>query len=305
MFHHKNRLRNLVVKICDEFLAAHDSDRQLAIFLCGGMSRDQDRLRIRLGRRLTELKKSPYRYSIHYPEEMFEELVLGTTTHNYLELENHLAASANAVVILLASPGTFAELGAFSNRSDLKEKLVVLVERKYRGDKSFLAKGPIRYLEKNTKSQVEYLSFANIFQDKNIYRISELCRRVSKESNIDLSLANPIRARDSVLAMIHTFEPLPRDALISLAQLQDAREAVQVSVESIVNIIVNRGFVRLRNRMLSITNEGKAALLAPTADRLLANLVRERILSDCRCEALDLIIRKRRSRNFWRGSASV
>jgi len=54
---------------------------------------------------------------------MFIEFILGHQKQDLLTLENLLADSVNTVVILLQSPGTFTELGAFTNYEKLTEML--------------------------------------------------------------------------------------------------------------------------------------------------------------------------------------
>ena len=92
------------------------------------------------------------RISVYYPEELFEELIRGKGGFDLLSLENLLAQSVHVIVIVLESPGAIAELGAFTNHPQLSNRLVVVVDKKFRKARSFIALGPIRYLKRSTLS---------------------------------------------------------------------------------------------------------------------------------------------------------
>jgi hypothetical protein len=84
---------------------------------------------------------------LFYAEPVWEILadrqILGA-----LALESELAKLADLVIIIVESPGTFAELGAFSNTDDLRAKLLAIVDDKFKPpQKSFIALGPIQWIE--------------------------------------------------------------------------------------------------------------------------------------------------------------
>jgi len=62
-------------------------------------------------------------------------------------MESDLAALSDLIVIIVESPGTFAELGAFSHVTSLRKKLLPIVDRQYRGVNSFINTGPIRWID--------------------------------------------------------------------------------------------------------------------------------------------------------------
>jgi hypothetical protein len=67
-----------------------------------------------------------------------------------LQLEADLAALADMVVIVVESPGTFAELGAFALSDDLRKKLLPILEIKHRHKDSFLETGPVRWIDEDS-----------------------------------------------------------------------------------------------------------------------------------------------------------
>ena len=79
-----------------------------------------------------------------------------TLTENELrlELENILADSVDCIVIFPESPGSFAEIGAFSNNEKLAKKMIVLSNKKYKYDKSFINYGPYRLIKRSKSGKV-------------------------------------------------------------------------------------------------------------------------------------------------------
>src|SRR5690606_21262580 len=70
---------------------------------------------------------------------------------NALEMENQLADLADAVIIIVESPGTFAELGAFSSNPSLRKKMLPILSHEYKNIKdSFIATGPVQWIDKDS-----------------------------------------------------------------------------------------------------------------------------------------------------------
>ncbi|WP_318403348.1 retron St85 family effector protein [Photobacterium leiognathi] len=69
---------------------------------------------------------------------------------NALELEEWLADLSDAVIIIVESFGTVAELGAFSLSKPLRSKLLPILDRKYKNDESFVNTGPVRWVDQDS-----------------------------------------------------------------------------------------------------------------------------------------------------------
>lgn len=69
---------------------------------------------------------------------------------NALELEEWLADFSDAVIILVESYGTVAELGAFSISSRLRKKLLPILDRKFENDASFINTGPVSWVNNDS-----------------------------------------------------------------------------------------------------------------------------------------------------------
>lgn len=69
---------------------------------------------------------------------------------NALQMENQLAQLSDAVVILIESPGTFAELGAFSLSSELRRKLLPIIDKQFELKSSFINSGPVQWVNQDS-----------------------------------------------------------------------------------------------------------------------------------------------------------
>ena len=91
--------------------------------------------------------------TIRMPEGLFDDL-LEKKAYDLLGLEELLAHSVDAIVIFPESPGSFAELGAFSGNAALRNKTICVIEEKYKNALSFINVGPIKILKNVKKSRV-------------------------------------------------------------------------------------------------------------------------------------------------------
>lgn len=251
------------------------------IFLVGARKENPNSIRAIIGKELTEWQYIN-RMDVYYPEELFEELMKSKPHFDLLSLENLLAKSVHAIVIILESPGSIAELGAFSNHNLLKDKLVVLVDKKYKNKKSFINLGPIRFLRK-TKSRIIFHDFSdlkfcvsdNINEymrnfNKNmrslrfIEKLRKSIRDISEKVKIDNTVSNPILAQYFLLAAIYITEPIKKEK-INLMLWSIISEGTRDSIDksnietifhSALNILLLRKDVSLRNEKYCLTQTG-------------------------------------------------
>ena len=208
-------------KLNKQFLDKSQNLNEISIFLCGGSGKEEKKFRREVGEKISS-KLSNYKYSIYYPEDMFIELILGYQKQDLLTLENLLADSANAVVILLQSPGTFTELGAFTNYKKLYNKLIVIIDPRFARKRSFINLGPIRFLK--TKSKILFIPMDNSNFNKLIEQITDTARDMAKHSLPIRDLTNPIFAYRFYLALIYIFEPIPKNAIFTISRLLATNE---------------------------------------------------------------------------------
>ena len=136
----------------DIFLNIHHNT--VDMFLCGGASTrkytsNRDLIRMEL--------KDNKRVSILYPEDLFMEL-LNRKKYDLLTMEKFLAQNSDIICIVCESPGSFVELGAFVNNESTFDKVVVLLQSKYKNAKSFINQGPVAMVRAKNSNNVIYIN---------------------------------------------------------------------------------------------------------------------------------------------------
>ncbi|MEP3225718.1 MAG: retron St85 family effector protein [Parasphingorhabdus sp.] len=71
-----------------------------------------------------------------------------------LQFEAHIASISRLVLLVSEGPGAIAELGAFSQISEIQPKLLVYLNSDHYRENSFIKDGPIRYLERHNEQSV-------------------------------------------------------------------------------------------------------------------------------------------------------
>ncbi|MEW6406238.1 MAG: retron St85 family effector protein [Chloroflexota bacterium] len=71
-----------------------------------------------------------------------------------MEFEKFIASIARIVLLISESPGSIAELGAFSQIGEISPKLLVFIHSQFYGQNSFIKDGPVRYLENRNEQSV-------------------------------------------------------------------------------------------------------------------------------------------------------
>jgi hypothetical protein len=113
------------------------------MFLCGGAnSAPRDTLRVYLNRHFPEI-------SLFYAEQVWLRIV-PTAGSNALEMEDYLGQLADVLVIIVESPGTFTELGAFSLSEPLRKKLLPILDNRHRSPSSLIETGPARWISQDS-----------------------------------------------------------------------------------------------------------------------------------------------------------
>jgi len=287
-------------KLYIQFLNKSQNLNEISIFLCGGSGKEEEKFRRKVGEKICSTSKlSNYKYSVYYPEDMFIELILGHQKQDLLTLENLLADSASAVVILLQSPGTFTELGAFTNYKELSNKLIVIIDPRFARKRSFINLGPVRFLKTKTKSKVLFKPMDNMNLKKLVEQITNTARDMAKCSLPIRDLTNPIFAYKFYLELIYVFDPIPKNAVIAISRVlatSEERNVVTVA-EIVINSLINERRVFLSSNNLSTTSKGADDLIYGSNTKKRAYLVLE-FLTELRLEALNLIHRKN-YRRIW------
>lgn len=145
------------------------------IFLCGGASSTKkfsvrDKIKKDMGRN--------GKFRILYPEDLFMDMLSQNNKHNLLGLEQVLANNCDCICIVCESVGSFVELGAFTNNSETFNKVIALVQTKFKNHKSFLMLGPIKYIQSKNKGNV-------IFYNSNLQNAeAKLIKTIKKYTDL-------------------------------------------------------------------------------------------------------------------------
>ncbi len=93
------------------------------------------------------LVNKPSVFSCLVMPENFPDWLNDSVYPDLLTFEEDLAQTSTLVIIAVESPGSIAELGAFSVNDDLKNKVVILMSDHHHDQKSFITLGPVRQLK--------------------------------------------------------------------------------------------------------------------------------------------------------------
>ena len=246
-----------VSKVINEDVFPKLQQRNLTVFLVGASRGTPTSIRESVRKKLIGRRYYTW-FDVYYPEELFEELMASRARFDLLRLENLLAKSVHAVVIILESAGAIAELGAFANHGELCNRLVVVVDRKYRKARSFIALGPVRYLHMNTESIVIFHDLKNPAVEELGTHIRQAVRRISKKVQVDTSVANPIAAQHFLLVATYVMQPVQREALNSMIHAAQAQppEDITAIVTSSLNILLRQQEVILQDGKYGLTKQG-------------------------------------------------
>lgn len=281
------------------FIESIATSNQLYIFLCGGSSFEETKLRRELGKEIDQIS-SKYAYSVYYPEDMFIELILGHQKEDLLSLENLLAESVHCVTILVQSPGTFTELGAFTNYPKLQNKLLIIIDPKHSRSRSFISRGPLRYLRTQTKSQVIYSNLSSSNIPVLTRQIAEATRNIAKHSHPIFDLSNPIAAYRLILALIYVFDPIQKNFILEILTSIGAKpRSINIITETAINSLINERKVTFSTGNLSITDKGVHGITSDSTKKRSSDTIKA--LSNLRLEALNITLRKGYSK-IWAGA---
>ena len=121
----------------------HFRKAKSVIFLCGGndsVPREN----------LADYLAAHYDDTMVFFADDVWEYLSSQENQNALEMETQLARLADMVCVIVESPGTMAELGAFSNNEELRRKLLPILDQQFEADSSFINTGPVAWIEKES-----------------------------------------------------------------------------------------------------------------------------------------------------------
>lgn len=126
------------------------------IFLCGGKIADRRRVH-QSARDFFHRHLSKEHPSIAQRVKLAEEINAWfnpTEFSDLLELEIYLADLSDLTILFVESPGSIAELGAFSASNVLRPKTLAVINSVYGSGRSFISDGPIRKMREENPQLV-------------------------------------------------------------------------------------------------------------------------------------------------------
>lgn len=218
-------------KIHDE-IYLRDVDYSSNKFLCGSSPDQKSSLRQLIYDRI----KSDPKYNVVFPEFLFSSKNY-QGNFNLLKLENLLADNVDIIILPLEAIGTYCELGAFAVTDNLRKKIIVINEKKYKNQKSFITVGPIELIEKDNKRNVFWYD-NNAFNetlDKLVERL-KFWRKALPHNKLD----NIFNLSRYILYVIALYQPITLKQLRDLVKIFLPPEADLSFVDSALQILIKK-----------------------------------------------------------------
>ena len=221
------QLSEFAKDIIDKFVLPYE-ERRYSIFLCGADLNSPTSLRKRIADAISYNPKYA-QADLLYPEDLFERFLYDRKSGDLLSLELLLAKSVDIVVVVPESPGSFAELGAFSANQQLASKIVCVGNSQYKRDSSFINLGPIKQLRKIEGAQVLWCSDPPEYTrlHKIAATIYSTARRNSKSGRVNL-----LNLKNCLLPLLYVFSPMTSHlANLVLSRIFESKEYIEIALD--------------------------------------------------------------------------
>jgi hypothetical protein len=247
------------------------------IFLCGADLSKKSTIRYKIAQILSNNFWYSLSFDLVYPEDIFEELLYGSSTIDLLSLENLLADSVDAVIIIPESPGSFTELGAFAGNEKLRNKLICVIDEKYKRDKSFINQGPLKLVKNSNKDNIVYINPAEIGRtsarfsgylstlnnDKEVEKILTSLRKLKKSTRKNENKISLLQLDRFLLPAIFLLEPVIRPTLIEIVSsaIDDSTHSSNSTITALT-ILTKKRFIELTTNGYILTELGTKEFLS-------------------------------------------
>lgn len=248
--HEKKLLEDLCDKLYKKF-----SNNHVDIFLCGG-DINADTIR----KKVNAYLKSEKCIMIFYPEKVFVEYFNLNNKADYLTLETILAENVDFICIICESPGSIAELGAFSANKDVRPKIIAMIDKKFEKDESFINLGPVKHLLSHNKSSVKY------YNDENLEKICNKLRTQFKQhlkESVEPRTVSKITGMFYFISLLlYLFKELNKDKLFSylkytVEEIEGIKEDFEPIYSATQKILFNENFIKNKTQTtLELTKSG-------------------------------------------------
>ena len=260
------------------------NETSINLFLCGKKISEEKSIR----KILIEKYKEHKRINIILPEWIFNEL-FDKPEYDLISLENILAEDVDKIVLPIESYGTACELGAFSIKTEICEKLIVITEEKYKNSSSFLRYGPMK-LVKNSKGHILYYRENEI--DKLVKQVIDKTIYVKYEQKRRFNIFN-ISLLIGLIVII--LQPIQKSKLIRIVkEITNEDERISAAIE----ILIQKEYLEV----IPITSHDSKISLNENGYQYFFNLIklhsRERLVNKLRANT---IWTNRKKQHIFRG----
>lgn len=126
-----------------------------SLFFCGGVRGDGAARPTSLRDYLYRTRGIRFRANIVFAEDA-NQLYRDTKYSDLISFEEDIARIVSSVLVIVESPGSFAELGAFAMNDTIRASLRVIVQSKFAERESFIRFGPIQKLRNEDEEAVAF-----------------------------------------------------------------------------------------------------------------------------------------------------
>lgn len=190
--------------------------------------------------------------------------------------EEFIALLCDGILLFAESWGSVCELGAFSSRDSMAQKMIVVNDKKYEGELSFINQGPIRRLQEFGEERVVYADIEAIFSNSTMHQVlidcvprHKTCKLNADPRNISLSaymhevldiiwLFGPISSRQisAVYKWLKGFDSYSFfDRGVHGASLQD-----KVQPKHVLDVLELLGYIHKENDYYTLSDQQEPSL---------------------------------------------
>lgn len=253
----KNELNIIATEVRNNIFVPINQNKT-TIFLCGADIKNKTTARARLADMLNTNPK----FQLLYPEDIFDDLLAGQGQYSLLELENILADSVDCIVISPESPGSFAEIGAFSNNEKLAKKMIVISNKKYRYDKSFINYGPYRLIKKSKTGKIMNINYDDLSDLTGKAKINRSVlghiAKIKKDCPVVKDIANLLEVENFILPCIYLIEHINIKMLFKLTKYATGQTETlsEIATKSAIGRLVHKHLISRTDNGFTITKLG-------------------------------------------------
>jgi len=245
----KRKLRNNelapLAKFIKEKIFIPQSAKKTSVFLCGADINDNEKGRSKMASVFEEHSQ----FELLYPEDLFDDLLAGQGQHSLMNLENILADSVDAILLLPESPGSFAELGAFSNKIELARKTIIISNKKFKNKKSFINYGPYRLIKASGTGKVIHINYDDLTDTENkidiFRRIKTLITHIKKNHPVEKNVGNILETENFILPCIYIVDEINNVMLYQLIAhaTNQNQNLCEIATKSALSRLISKRFI--------------------------------------------------------------